>query len=83
MMVTALVETAIALDDPRAAKLGRDAMSWLWQHHGRDDGTFWRASLYGRTSIRGALDDYAALAVHVSLSMTSPQINNGSIAQTP
>ena len=63
MMVTALVETAIALDDPRAAKLGRDAMSWLWQHHGRDDGTFWRASLYGRTSIRGALDDYAALAV--------------------
>ncbi|MEE2982819.1 MAG: thioredoxin domain-containing protein [Pseudomonadota bacterium] len=66
LMVTALAEAAHALDDAassaRAARLAEGSINFLWRRHHHGDGQLWRTSLYGKPSVDGALDDYAALA---------------------
>lgn len=62
MMITALAQSSRLLDEPRYLAAAERAAMFLWQHQRREDGTLWRVSLDGSSSVPALQEDYAYLA---------------------
>ena len=61
MMVSALVQAAEVLDEPRYLRAAVRAAQFLWANSRRADGRFWRVHFAGRSSIDAVHEDYAHL----------------------
>ncbi|MEA3412027.1 MAG: DUF255 domain-containing protein [Pseudomonadota bacterium] len=61
MMIVALAEASLVLDDPKYLSAAQRAAGLLREHNLRADGGLWRVRLQGKSSIAGKLDDYAFL----------------------
>jgi uncharacterized protein YyaL (SSP411 family) len=62
MMITALAQASVALDDTRYLIAAEAAGEYLWRTHIDQAGELWRISLDGAVSIAATQEDYAYLA---------------------
>ncbi len=63
LMIQALAQAALALDEPRYGEAARRAGDFLWHHLRQQDGALMRASFAGKTAVPGTQKDYAAAAL--------------------
>ena len=62
MMISALVQAAVCLEQPAYGELAAKAADSIWQTAYSESGGLWRISFAGQTSIQANLEDYAFLA---------------------
>ncbi len=61
LMISALVQGSQDLHEPRYLAAAQQAAQNLLKQHLQPDGRLWRTRLEGKTSVKGALSDYAYL----------------------
>lgn len=59
LMIATLAEAAVLAGDNRYRLAAERAADYLWRIHRAEDGSLWRVSRGGRTSVAAQLEDYA------------------------